>query len=210
MLHPVDDDVGGGEQLVERFTPQRGGGQGVGEIGRQPGFGDHQRLVGSALFSHPQNVQHLGGHPECVTDRGRRIPDVMLHHIDGRLELRLPKIVHVGADRGRLVGSAALPDERSDALPTFDVTLLGEVRQRPAHRNARHPELIAEGLLGGQRIAGSDSAAGDLVVQHQEKLTMQRHAGIRVHRSHRAAGLSREDQYFTPLLPNKPIFVMSI
>ena len=72
MLHPIDDDTGAGEQLVERFAPQRRAGQCVGEIGRQPGFGDHQRLASSALTAHPQNVQHLGGDPERVADRRRR------------------------------------------------------------------------------------------------------------------------------------------
>ena len=73
----------------------------------------------------------------------------MLHHLDGRLELRLPKAVHVGADRRQFIWTSTLTDERSDALPAFDVALLGKIGQGPSHRNAGHAELVAEGLLGG-------------------------------------------------------------
>src|SRR5271155_5153097 len=76
-------------------------------------------------------------------------------------------------------------------MPTFDVALLGEIGQRSSHGDTGHPELIAERLLGRQRVTGSDSAAGNLVVQHQEELAMQRHPGTG---SHPAAGLLHEYQ----------------
>ena len=70
-----------------------------------------------------------------------------------------------------------LAHEGTDALPALDVSLLGQVRQRAPHRDAGHPELVAQRLLGGQRVAGGEDAAVDLVVQHQEELPVQRHPG---------------------------------
>ena len=37
MLHLIDHHTGAGKHLVQRVTPQRDGGQGIGEIGGQPG-----------------------------------------------------------------------------------------------------------------------------------------------------------------------------
>ncbi len=147
---------------------------------------------------------------ERVTDCRWRRSVVVLHHVDRGLELRLPQTVHVRADRRRLIGAVALTHERSDTLASFDVALLGEVGQCPTHRNAGHPELVAKGLLGGQRIAGSDRAAGDLVVQHQEQLTMQRHSGAARHRADAAPVSCMRTNVFTPHLPESKLFVMSI
>ena len=88
-----------------------------------------------------------------------------------------------------------MPDERPDALPTFDVALLGQIGQRSPHGDPGHPELVAQRLLSRQRVTGSDSAAGNLVVQHQEELAMQRHPGAG---SHPAAGLLGSINAVTP------------
>ncbi len=66
-------------------------------------------------------------------------------------------------------------DKGTDALAALDVALLGEVGQRPVHRDAGYAELITQRLLGGQRITRSEHAARDLLVQDQEELPMQRH-----------------------------------
>ena len=76
-----------------------------------------------------------------------------------------------------------LAHKRTDAVPALDVALFGQVRQRPADRDAGNPELVAQRLLGGQRLAGGDDTAVDLVVKHQEQLPMQGHPGSGGHRS---------------------------
>ena len=81
--------------------------------------------------------------------------------------------------------------KRSDTLPTGDVALGRQVGQRPAHRDPRNPELLTQLLLGGKRLARGDRSTRDLVVQHQEQLPVQRHAGSRSHQHGRAAGLVR-------------------
>jgi hypothetical protein len=57
-------------------------------------------------------------------------------------------------------------------MSAFDQTRLGEVRQGPTHRDPRDAELVAQRLLGGQRLPRPDGAASDLVVQHQVELPM--------------------------------------
>src|SRR6202000_446876 len=94
---------------------------------------------------------------------------------DRGAEFRLAEIVYVRTGCRRIVGPVSLPDEGSDALPALDVALLGQIGKCPSHGDAGHPELIAKRLLGRQRVAGSDSAPGYLVMQHQEELAMQRH-----------------------------------
>ncbi|CAG7457476.1 hypothetical protein PICSAR35_03396 [Mycobacterium avium subsp. paratuberculosis] len=82
------------------------------------------------------------------------------------------------------------------ALPALDVALRGQVRQRPSHRDARDPELIAQRLLGGQRLTRGDDAAVDFVVQHQKQLAVQRHTGGRRHRAGLVAALLHDAQCF--------------
>src|ERR1700761_9272024 len=90
-----------------------------------------------------------------------------------------------------------LAHKGTDAVATLDIAVLGQVRQRPADRDARDPELVAQRLLGGQRVAGRQHPAVDLVVQHQVELAVQRNPGRGRYRPGLAAGLAHAGHVFT-------------
>ena len=73
--------------------------------------------------------------------------------------------------------SEHLADKGTDALPAFDQARVGQVAQGSTHGDARDAELVAQRLFGRQRVAGRECTPGDLVVQHQEQLSVQRHPG---------------------------------
>jgi len=118
---------------------------------------------------------------QLVGDRRGQGPDVELDDVDFRFELGLTQLVHERAATRVPVRRRLVADEGPDALPSFDQAGVGKVGQRPSHGDPRDTELVAQRLFGRQRITGRQCAPGDLVVQHQEQLSVQRHPGTSRH-----------------------------
>ena len=121
-------------------------------------------------------MQHVAGESDLIGDvlwRGRQIE---FEDVGVAFEVDLAQLIHVGAAIGVPPGRIVFANERSDALPACDVALIGQVGQCPPDGDAGDAELIAQLLFSGQGVPRRDGPAGDLVVQHQEQLPMQRHA----------------------------------
>lgn len=63
-------------------------------------------------------------------------------------------------------------------MPALNQPLVGQIGEGSPHGDPRDAELVAQRLLGGQWRARLDRAPHDLVAEHQEELTVQRHPGI--------------------------------